>query len=118
MDGGFSLHYFDTRIKRPLPGRKDIWIGGVEDPDYAAGITTSTEMYGFQQIIALSHASLDSIFAAYYRERVWMQHSNDDGFDITFRSPKVRLLGGNRALVFIHLDSGILRTGNTESVPS
>ena len=118
VDGSFSLFYYDSRVKRPLPGKKDLWIGGVEDPDYAAGITTSTEMHGFQQIIALSHASLDSIFHTYYRERGWMRFSNEDGFKINFGVPKVRLLGGDRALVFIHLESGILRTGHTESVRS
>lgn len=115
--GGFYLFYRDLRIPRHIhSGKKDIWVGEiVEDSDYITGITGSTEMYGFQQIIALSHTSLDNIFASYYKEREWMQFSTWGGVEIKFGVPRVRLLSNNRALVFIHLESGVLQM-TSESV--
>lgn len=112
--GDFYLYYHDSRVF--LPGKKEDWVGTVEDPDYLDRITTSTDMYGFQQIFVLSHASLDNIFAAYHKEREWMRYSNKDGFEINFGVPKVRLLSDSRALVFIDLKSGTLHTSSSESV--
>jgi hypothetical protein len=70
---------------------------------------TSTEMYDFQQIIKLSHASLDKIFEEYYRKRPRMQSFEEGGFEIKFGVPKVHLLSKNRALVLIQLKSGKLQ---------
>jgi hypothetical protein len=111
--GGFYLFYRDSRVFPP--GKKDPWVGQVEDSD-VTGITRLTEMYGFQQIIALSHASLDNIFAAHYKEREWMRYSNQDGLEINFGVPKVRLLSNSHALLFIHLESGTLQTSSSASV--
>jgi hypothetical protein len=115
QDGGFYLSYHDTRITH-YPGSrgKELWVGTVEESGYTTQITTKTEMYGFQQVIALTHSSLNNIFYGYYLERGWMRHSNEDGFEVHFGAPKVRLLSNKRALVFIHLQSGTLKLGNHE----
>ena len=112
-DGEFYLFYRDSRKLRPsVP---DLWIGKVEDPDHASHLTASTDMYGFQQIIALSHSSLDNILSEYHLhdKRSWMQLFTKDDFEIRFGAPQLRLLSDKRALVFFHLKSGKLRAGPT-----
>lgn len=115
QDGGFYLSYYDSRITRH-PGSGEVWHGGSEG--HTTEITKKTEMYGFEQVIALSHASLDNIYDEYFAKRDWMQRSNNDGFEIHFGAPRVRLLSDKRALVFIPLTSGTLKTGDKESVRS
>lgn len=99
--GGFHLFYQDKRaFVDPV-----ILRGWVDPEDYGSQIVTSTEMRGLQQIIALSHASLDKIFM----EHKWMQSGKKDGhFGIRYGVPKVRLLSNRRALVFFRLEDGKL----------
>jgi hypothetical protein len=102
--GGFHLFYQDKRVRVD----PDIIRGWVDPEDYGGQIVTSTEMHGFQQIIALSHASLDKIFTAYYKEHDWMRSDKGDRFEIRYGVPKVRLLSNRRALVFFRLEDGKL----------
>jgi len=113
QDGEFYLFYQDSRKLR-LSGT-DRWIGKVEDPDHASQITASTDMCGFEQIIALSHSSLDNILHEYHLENKgsWMQLFQKDDFELRFGPSQLRLLSRERALVFFHLKSGKLRTGPT-----
>lgn len=68
-------------------------------------------MRGFQQIIVLSQASLDAIYSSYYTKYNWMQkYRMGKNFEVEYGALRVRLLSNDRALVFVHLKAGKLRT--------
>ena len=106
QDGEFYLFYQDSRKLR-LSG-----LGHLGENLDHTQITTSADTCGFQQIVALSHSSLDNILSEYHLENKcsWMQLFHKDDFEIRFGPPQLRLLSHKCALIFFHLNSGKLRT--------
>ncbi|EMD31462.1 hypothetical protein CERSUDRAFT_69274 [Gelatoporia subvermispora B] len=80
-------------------------------------IIAKASMHGFDQIIALSQASIDAHFAglwASYAEKsghyasILAKWQHDEYFSVSLKPITVRLLSHNRALVSIFLSSGYL----------
>lgn len=111
--GGFHFYRWDSRSSHNggRGGATDIWTGRTEGEEWSTDITTNTDMRGFQQIIVLSQASLDEVYNSYYTKYSWMQkYRMGKNFEVEYGALKVRLLSNNRALVFVHIKSGKLRT--------
>lgn len=111
--GGFHFYRWDSRSSHNggRGGATDIWTGHTEREEWSTDITTNTDMRGFQQIIVLSQASLDEIYNSYYTKYSWMQkYRMGKNFEVEYGALKVRLLSNNRALVFIPIKAGKLRT--------
>lgn len=111
--GGFHFYRWDSRtsLHGGRGGATDLWTGHTGGEDWSTDITSNTNMHGFQQIIVLSQASLDEIYNSYYTKYSWMQkYRMGKDFDVEYGALKVRLLSNSRALVFIQLKAGKLRT--------
>ena len=76
-------------------------------------------LFGFDQITALSEEAINSVFATLYTDarlrnsidytRVY-QWSAGKAFTASFRGIAVKLLSGNKAVVAITIDSGVIQT--------
>ncbi|KAH9933183.1 uncharacterized protein BXZ73DRAFT_77345 [Epithele typhae] len=114
------LYTHDTRwetVHKPLEHPSGGWEVGL--PDHSRDSIRHTHMYGFDQVAALSHGSLDAHFASLRKSAhgILRQWTHDKFFDAKFKPLTVRLLSDNRAIVWVHLKGGILTTLR-EWVPS
>ncbi|KAM5533454.1 hypothetical protein V8D89_012892 [Ganoderma adspersum] len=71
-----------------------------------------TKMFGFDQVVAISQDSLNAHFATLYTAAQSILHrwNYDEFFSTTFRPLSVRFLSNSRAIVWVHLHSGHLKT--------
>ncbi|KAH9933125.1 uncharacterized protein BXZ73DRAFT_101094 [Epithele typhae] len=114
------LYTHDTRwetVHKPLEHPSGGWEVGL--PDHSRDSIRHTHMYGFDQVAALSHGSLDAHFASLRKsaQGILRQWKHDKFFSATFKPLTVRLLSDNRAIVWVHLKGGALTTLR-EWVPS
>ncbi|KAH9933200.1 uncharacterized protein BXZ73DRAFT_101162 [Epithele typhae] len=114
------LYTHDTRwetVHKPLEHPSGGWEVGL--PDHSRDSIRHTHMYGFDQVAALSHGSLDAHFASLRKSAhgILRQWTHDKFFDAKFKPLTVRLLSDNRAIVWVHLKGGVLTTLR-EWVPS
>lgn len=68
-------------------------------------------MFGFEQIITLSQASIDAHFAS-LMYLPWMALWENHDFTATYGPLKVRLLSNERALVWVELKHGHVKTSH------
>ncbi|KAH9941697.1 uncharacterized protein BXZ73DRAFT_22216, partial [Epithele typhae] len=114
------LYTHDTRwetVHKPLEHPSGGWEVGL--PDHSRDSIRHTHMYGFDQVTALSHGSLDAHFASLRKRThgILRKWNHDKFFSARFKPLTVRLLSDNRAIVWVHLKGGILTTLR-EWVPS
>ncbi|PIL22499.1 hypothetical protein GSI_15188 [Ganoderma sinense ZZ0214-1] len=71
-----------------------------------------TKMFGFDQVVAISQGSLNAQFATLCTAAQSILHRwhYKEFFSATFRPLSVRLLSNNRAIVWVHLHGGHLKT--------
>ncbi|KAI0356431.1 hypothetical protein OH77DRAFT_1400405 [Trametes cingulata] len=71
-----------------------------------------TKMFGFDQVVAISQGSLNAQFTALcgLAQNIYRAWSFDSYFSATFKPFSLHLLSDNRALVWVHLASGTLKT--------
>lgn len=71
-----------------------------------------TKMCGFDQVVAISQGSLNAQFATLCTSAHGILHHwhYKEFFSATFRPLTVRLLSNNRAIVWVHLQGGHLKT--------
>ncbi|CDO76097.1 hypothetical protein BN946_scf184649.g23 [Trametes cinnabarina] len=87
----------------------------VSDPGPHSGKVPSRDtiqhakMYGFDQVVAISQDSINAQFSmlSHALFRTW---SYSEAFSATFKPLSMQLLTGNRAIVWVHLASGQLKT--------
>lgn len=111
-EGGFYFYRWDSRMStNRRGGATDPWKGVTHGDDFGTDIIGHADMRGFQQILVLSQVSLDEVCGAYYDKYSWMQrYRMGKDFEMEYGALKVRLLSNNRALVFVHIKTGKLRT--------
>ena len=80
--------------------------------DRSRGVVQRTKMFGFDQVVAISQDSLNAHFATLYTaaQSILYRWNYDEFFSTTFRPLSVRFLSNNRAIVWVHLHSGHLKT--------
>ena len=108
----------------PIGGDWDEYsIGGEEE---AGGKVTGTlewteisekvEMYGFDQIMAISQEGIIADFLALWntartsKDASLVKWSYEEYFEATFKPMTLRLLSNGRAIVWVHLQEGFLKT--------
>ncbi|PIL22598.1 hypothetical protein GSI_15287 [Ganoderma sinense ZZ0214-1] len=71
-----------------------------------------TKMYGFDQVVAISQGSLNAQFTTLCTAAQSILHrwNYEEFFSATFRPLSLRLLSNNRAIVWVHLHGGHLKT--------
>jgi len=78
---------------------------------WSTELTTRTDMHGFDQIITLTHQSINEQFRALLRtERELLKWNHESFFTTTFGPLNVRLLSNERAIVWVHLEEAQLKT--------
>ncbi|KAL4248925.1 hypothetical protein ABKN59_007566 [Abortiporus biennis] len=79
-------------------------------------VTEKTDMCGFDQITAISQASLNEHFRSLWqvarsgREKSLYSWKYEEFFEATFKPISLRLLSNGRAIVWVHLQGGFLKT--------
>lgn len=83
-------------------------------------VITSTNMFNFDQIVAVSQASLNTYFNSLYLVAQGAKTSDytsalskwsyDQYFSATFKPITLRLLSNGKAIVWFHLEEGYLKT--------
>ena len=70
------------------------------------------KMYGFDQVVAISQGSLNAQFATLCTagQSILYRWNYEEFFAATFRPMSLRLLSSNRAIVWVHLQGGHLKT--------
>ena len=87
---------------QPTRPRNTAWI---------QDISTKTDMHGFDQVITLSHQSIDEQFRTLLRtSRDLLKWSYESFFNATFGPITVRLMSHERAIVWIHLEEAQIKT--------
>lgn len=81
---------------------------------------TTYSMHGFDQITAISQSSINALFASLHEQglttkageyaAVLSQWAHEEYFSASFKPITVRLLSNGRAIVWIHLEKGHLKT--------
>ena len=70
-----------------------------------------TKMYGVDQVVAVSQGSLNAQFVTLCATQGVLHLWNyEDFFAATFKPMSLRLLSSNRAIVWVHLQGGHLKT--------
>ena len=121
--GGFGRMELGHRC---LPGESlgvTVVVGGRGRISGQLGISLSIiakmELFGFDQITALSEEAMNTVFASLYREARSKGHvdygriyewSKTKLFSATFGGLTVHLLSGNKAVVCINIDKGAVHT--------
>ena len=80
-------------------------------------ITQKMEMQGFDQIIAITQSGLNTYFRTIFSaaqssktDNLLATWSYDDYFSASFQPINIRLLSHNKAIIWIHLRDGFLKT--------
>ena len=80
-------------------------------------ITQKMEMQGFDQIIAITQSGLNAYFRTIFSaaqssktDNLLATWSYDDYFSASFQPINIRLLSHNKAIIWIHLRDGFLKT--------
>ena len=83
-------------------------------------VITSTNMYGFDQIVAISQASLNNYFNTLFTVAQTVKASDyhaalakwdyEQYFSAAFKPITLRLLSNGKAIIWFHLESGHLKT--------
>ncbi|KAH9891709.1 hypothetical protein C8Q73DRAFT_782384 [Cubamyces lactineus] len=113
------IYSHDSRwemVGKPKPDAGDEsegswWTIGLGEGGSAASQETiqRTKMYGFDQVVAVSQGSINVQFSAasYAIFRTW---EFEQSFSATFKPLALHLLSDNRALIWVHITSGKLKT--------
>lgn len=83
-------------------------------------VITSTNMYNFDQIVAISQASLNAHFNSLFNHAQAVKATDytaalskwnyDQYFSATFKPITLRLLSNGKAIIWFHLEEGYLKT--------
>ncbi|KAI0712230.1 hypothetical protein C8Q76DRAFT_845437 [Earliella scabrosa] len=71
-----------------------------------------TKMFGFDQVVAISQGSINAQFSALFAniQSIFYRWKYEDFFAASFKPMSIRLLSHNRAIVWVHLQGGHLKT--------
>lgn len=113
------IYSHDSRwemVGKPKPDAGDEsegswWTIGLGEGGSAASQETiqRTKMYGFDQVVAVSQGSINVQFSA-ASHAIFRTWEFEQSFSATFKPLALHLLSDNRALIWVHITSGKLKT--------
>lgn len=105
QDSGFYIYRTVSSIEPPVPAPSEDELGWSEKT------VTQTEMHGFEQIVVLTQSSVDEIFESLYQKHGFLQAETQlPHFSAEYGPLKIHFLSGERALLFVQLKKGSLKT--------
>ncbi|KAI0667589.1 hypothetical protein C8Q78DRAFT_981541 [Trametes maxima] len=121
QSAGYHIIYshdsrWETIQKIKLNSREDAegswWkLGELGEQSGAAWRETiqQTKMYGFDQVIAISQGSINAQFSA-SSHLIFHSWAYENFFSSTFKPLSIHLLSSNKAILWVHLTNGSLKT--------